>query len=185
MKDAAQTEFETWQARMDALAETPMTPDVLDALPDDELGAVIDRKVWAAIGEEPADWDRRLRQLSPGKRMFCTTQLAEGEIDNGGFHQYFYNSSGEFAPDAVDGLLLIGAAEHAELLQRAMAVFLEESDLQGRIRRDGSLEAFLESYTETRLEPLASLWWDLSKRIGLESLRLRYVRAHLREFADE
>ena len=42
---------------------------------------------------------------------------------NGGFHQYFHNSSGDLAPLAVQGLKAIGAENTVQILERALAIF--------------------------------------------------------------
>lgn len=47
----------------------------------------------------------------------------EGEVNNGGFDQYFFNSSGDRARQALAGLELIGARRAAGVLLRAMDLF--------------------------------------------------------------
>ena len=42
------------------------------------------------------------------------------EIANGGFWQFFFNSSGVLAPEARDGFRAIGMADVADVIQRAM-----------------------------------------------------------------
>lgn len=184
MSPDEQRAFEEWKARMDALAKRPLPVDDLAALDDGDLGAVVQRKVWAALGEDHTRWKRRLRRMPPGHRMFWIVPIVEDEVHNGGFHQYFWNMFGPYAPDALEALHLIGAREHADVLHEAMETFLRESELQARIRRDGSLEAFAAAYKDTRLTALDPLWWDLSKRIDLERLMLRYVREHMEVFAN-
>lgn len=44
----------------------------------------------------------------------------DGEVDNGGLHQYFLNSSGDMAPYAVAGLERLNAKEALALLKSAM-----------------------------------------------------------------
>src|SRR5207253_6180924 len=45
------------------------------------------------------------------------------EVMNGGFHQYFHNSSGDIAPFAIEGLKAVGATESLRILERALAIF--------------------------------------------------------------
>lgn len=184
MSSDEQREFDAWRAEMTALAHRRLSPATLAALDDSDLGAVLQRKAWAALGEDNRHWKRRLRRMPAGQRMFWLLPIADEEIHNGGFHQFFWNQFGRFAPDALDGLRLIGAHKHADVLHDAMETFLDESDLQDRIRQDGSLEAFAAAYSETRLTALNPLWWDLSEHIDLDALSLQYARAHLEEFAD-
>ena len=47
----------------------------------------------------------------------------ETEVNNGGFDQYFFNSTGSRAHEAANALGLIGAFQMAELLESAIAKF--------------------------------------------------------------
>jgi hypothetical protein len=47
----------------------------------------------------------------------------DGEVMNGGFHQYFHNSAGNNAGVALAGLKDMGATSTAAILESAMAVF--------------------------------------------------------------
>jgi hypothetical protein len=49
--------------------------------------------------------------------------LLRGEVDNGGFEQYFTNSSGDNLYEAMTALDLIGAVRTASILRRACAKF--------------------------------------------------------------
>ena len=84
--------------------------EVLAAIPDDKLEqAIIDfvaEKTASTGGDERAT----LKSLSVGFRAVYATWVLEGEVDNGGFNQFFWNHSDEMALDAVDGL-----ADHVEI----------------------------------------------------------------------
>lgn len=47
----------------------------------------------------------------------------EDEVNNGGFHQYFNNSSGDHSAETVLALDAIGAKAMADILRHAMARF--------------------------------------------------------------
>jgi penicillin V acylase-like amidase (Ntn superfamily) len=47
----------------------------------------------------------------------------EAEVNNGGFHQFFYNSAGDNTEDTIQALEIIGAATMAEITRRAAAMF--------------------------------------------------------------
>ena len=47
----------------------------------------------------------------------------QSEVCNGGFHQFFCNSTGVLAPEALEGFLAIGMIEWAALLETAMSTF--------------------------------------------------------------
>jgi len=50
-------------------------------------------------------------------------QDLEDEVNNGGFHQYFFNSAGDNALDAVLALEHMGATYTANILRAAIAMF--------------------------------------------------------------
>ena len=77
----------------------------------------------------PEDFDgllvstkREFELLKPQVRVaYCLHQL-EAEVNNGGFHQFLSNSSGEYVRETIDALTQIQAPKTRELLQRAVAI---------------------------------------------------------------
>jgi len=59
--------------------------------------------------------------LSPAGQVFRSVWELEAEVNNGGFDQYFFNSSGEGAPFVTDALRAIGAHAAADIAARAIA----------------------------------------------------------------
>jgi hypothetical protein len=47
----------------------------------------------------------------------------EAEVNNGGFHQHFYNSAGDNTAEAIQALEAIGARKMSDILGRAAAKF--------------------------------------------------------------
>ena len=47
----------------------------------------------------------------------------QSEVCNGGFHQFFCNSTGVLAPEALEGFRAIGMLKWAALLEKAMSTF--------------------------------------------------------------
>ena len=69
----------------------------------------------------PADGFSKL--TVPEQRFFAVRVLV-GEVYNGGFDQYFFNSAADCYPSAVEGLLELGASHSLRLLRKAKeAVF--------------------------------------------------------------
>ena len=61
--------------------------------------------------------------LSEAERIFYITQTLEMEVNNGGFSQFFYNSSGNFSNELVSAFTAIGANATAAVCQKAVAAF--------------------------------------------------------------
>ncbi len=76
------------------------------------------RERFLAINETP-------RPGSPDTpdHMIWNIDWMETEINNGGFHQYFFNSTGDHSADTARQLRLIGAVKTAELIERGRALF--------------------------------------------------------------
>ncbi len=66
----------------------------------------------------------------------------EGEVNNGGFHQYFYNSAGDRTAETIQALEIIGAFAMAEIVKRAAQKFPYGMPPKNRFeRQDALLEA--------------------------------------------
>ena len=61
--------------------------------------------------------------LSKEERIFYITQTLEMEVNNGGFSQFFYNSSGDFSNELVGAFTAIGANATAAICQKAISAF--------------------------------------------------------------
>ncbi len=89
------------------------------------------------------------------------------EIANGGLEQYFSNSTGILAPEAVLGLQRIGKPELAAALQKAMAL-LGEPYPRERAERGERLTALTGGATkETQGFSLVPKW--VANKVGMDS----------------
>ena len=61
--------------------------------------------------------------LSEAERIFYITQKLEMEVNNGGFSQFFYNSSGNFSNELVGAFTAIGANATVAICQKAISAF--------------------------------------------------------------
>jgi hypothetical protein len=64
-----------------------------------------------------------LASLSRLQRDALCVQYFQAELNNGGMHQYLFNSSGDFARETPDVFHRIGAHEAARILAEANAFF--------------------------------------------------------------
>lgn len=88
------------------------------------------------------------QSLSEEERIVLAIEGLEREVNNGGYSQFFTNSSGEFAPIIVESLLRIGCLENAKIAQRAIEA-LGVQDLS-----PDSLQTVFESEDDARDELL-------------------------------
>lgn len=61
--------------------------------------------------------------LSPARRAWLLAWQVDGEVHNGGFDQYYLNSSGDGAADAPEAFRLFGHPQAAAIIERCNAVF--------------------------------------------------------------
>lgn len=78
-------------------------------------------------------------RLNEHERVFFITQTVEQEVNNGGFSQFFFNSSGDFSNEMVEAFTKIGALKTAEICRKALTVFDGPVPV-GREEREALLE---------------------------------------------
>jgi YD repeat-containing protein len=67
----------------------------------------------------------------------------EGEVNNGGFHQYFYNSAGDRTEETIQALEIVGACAMADIVKRAAQKFAGGMPPKNRFeRQDVLLKAY-------------------------------------------
>ena len=92
----------------------------------DSLMATSDKtKIIISIDDDiSAVWDEdSLNRFTEAQKDFHYIQELEREINNGGFNQYFFNSSGNYAHETLIALKAIGANNTAKMLQNAINEF--------------------------------------------------------------
>jgi hypothetical protein len=67
-------------------------------------------------------WRVDYHELSTPERVFRSIWELEGEVNNGGLDQYFFNSSGSLVPHVVGALEAIGAFRIAGILENAIGL---------------------------------------------------------------
>ncbi|MFO0897842.1 MAG: DUF4375 domain-containing protein [Pirellulales bacterium] len=100
------------------------------------------RSAWAP--PEGKDWS----DFTEPQRHVSAVQILDAEVRNGGFLQYFFNSSGDQWPAAAAGLTAIGAKRDRELVDRAIALFGPTPPSTDREERARQLAALAEKDEE-------------------------------------
>jgi hypothetical protein len=72
-------------------------------------------------------------------------EALEGEVNNGGFDQFFYNNAGDNTADTILALEAIGAVRTADIVKRAAAMFPGGMPPKERVARQNVLLATLHS----------------------------------------
>ena len=124
-------------------------------------------------------WGDDMENLTDAQRTFYYNQNLEREVNNGGFNQYFINSSGDFAHETINSLKIIGANRTADILQSAIDQFPDKkvpSDRDERIE----LVAQVEETANEKWEDLDQKFFEYKD--NLNSLNIEYVKKYRTEF---
>lgn len=81
--------------------------------------------VWRSIRiyDGPEAFLRQFRAVRPEVGHLFAAHWCQSEVRNGGLHQFFSNSTGVLAPEALEGFRAVGVEEWAEILAEAMRFF--------------------------------------------------------------
>lgn len=156
-----------------------LTPAILAGIPDADLAQAIRDFTLEAIGGEWVDQPERIPALGPGFAAAYFTDIAEVEINNGGFNQLFYNCGRKSVVLAKAGAELLGLHGFAALLGRALEIEERERPRLGKIREAGSLEVFFESYQDDPFRELDDAFSQLDPKTGVALVRLVRIRPEL------
>ena len=116
---------------------------------------------------------------SAPQKVFSTIWEVESEVNNGGFSQYFGNSSAGTASFVVEALRTIGAPGTADICERAIAVAFPS----GLPVSDNAIRSAGGDFSDEVLDKLESLDREfLSYPHDLTELLFAYVSEHPEEF---
>ena len=114
---------------------------------DRELPAILLQLIFGSL--DLAEGEAGLMRLTRGQRALYLVSLFDGEVRNGGFHQYFSNSSGDYASLTAGALSYFGATEAASLLREGMRRFPDGNPSSERNERDLELsELGIKSFSD-------------------------------------
>jgi hypothetical protein len=117
--------------------------------------------------------------LTDSQRNFYYNQNLEREVNNGGFNQYFINSSGAFAHETINSLRVIGANHTADILQSAIDQFPGKKVPSNRDERI-DLVGRIEETANEKWEELDQKFFEYKD--NLNSLNIEYVKKYRTEF---
>ncbi|MEZ4817521.1 MAG: DMP19 family protein [Flavobacteriaceae bacterium] len=89
-----------------------------------------------------------IEELNSSQRTFLFVENLEREINNGGFNQFYFNSSGDYSLETIDALLEIGAKRTAEIVKIANSEFKNGIVPKKRTKRQEELELIEEKAQE-------------------------------------
>lgn len=161
-----------------------LTTDILEKVSDEDLLQTIFDNLSEKL---PTDYTKTYETVitfSKPKQAIYIIWLLEAEVNNGGFNQYYFNTSGQYAALTPEALKLVGADKFADLATKANQVYIAENKKITK-DQDGTLEGFSKSYDNNPLNKFDDEFYELNKNDMLQKIQIEYIRKHLNEFVDK
>jgi len=152
----------------------------LSKLPDENLADAIVEYVSEKSGNDERRAFDVLNVSPQGVRYIYATWWVDGEVNNGGFHQYFWNHGDWMADVAIAAYEVMGGNEYAAIMREATSIWRGERETMKSFQERGTLEAFSESNKHTRLGPLDERYYDLQGMVY--RLQIDFIRNHPEKF---
>ena len=161
-----------------------LTKEIINQTPDDQLTTVIFDNISSKLPKDYKKEYKTILTLSKGRQAIYTIWCVEGEVNNGGFNQFYFNSSGQYAQLAPEAFKLVGADKLAEVMLRTNNIYETNKKSIKRLQ-DGTLEGFNESYKDNPLNKLDHEFYELSKTEDLNQLQISFIKNNIDQFIDK
>lgn len=137
-------------------------------------------RTWDAVLEalKPAekDYNAAIRKLPKPWRAVYTTFWLECEVNNGGHHQFFWNSDGALIAETQADLELIGAIPFLALFTEARKIYGAHNYAEEKTSSSNTWEGFTAAYREKRMDELDTAFYKEPKNIG--TYLGEFIRSH-------
>lgn len=139
------------------------------------------RALWSSLVKRGHFLPGGFESLSEPEKLYFAVGVLAGEVYNGGFDQYFFNSSGSDYLYAEKGLLAVGATRAFELLHIAKELLFpatavpEDTKTRRQVLRDDP-ECTRLAQLDPKLDDLDREFWTDPEK--LESRLRAFAREH-------
>jgi Domain of unknown function (DUF4375) len=154
--------------------------EILAATPDELVADMVYDFALGKIGDDVKKEQEVVMSFREGVRNLYVSRLLNFEVGNGGFNQFYFNSSGKFALLAPAAFEYFGAQMLANIVRNANAVRASEAKWIRAVTRIRTIESFMESYRHTKLQPLGEQYWRHNESLG--ALWLAKIRSCPEDF---
>ena len=115
--------------------------------------------------------------MTVAERHLCAIEDLDAEVNNGGFAQYYFNSSGDNWQDALAGLAAIGAERRHRLMLGTVEKFGDAKPAIDRNTRTSQLSKIVRN-KEDPFNEQDSAWYEIEDE-NLDQLKFKYNLANL------
>jgi len=160
-----------------------LTEQIIDTTSDDMLLEVVYNNLFhKLLAANDKEYEIVMSWNKSRQAIYMIVQL-EAEVNNGGYNQFYFNSSGQFAQALPDALKLVGATKFADLTERANNTF-EKDKSKITEHQDGTIEGFSKSYENNPLHKFDDEFYKLNETKNLQKIQVDYIRKNKKEFTD-
>jgi hypothetical protein len=121
----------------------------------------------------------RPESISEEEKVLVYIEELEREVNNGGFYQFFFNSSGDYTEEAVQSLRKIGSVKFLNLLESAIAQFPNSFVPKDSVERQRILKS-IEDEAKSVWNSLDSEFYKYKEDIY--TLMLTYIANNIEKF---
>jgi hypothetical protein len=161
-----------------------LTEHIIDATSNDNILQVVFDNLSAKL---PADYKKEYECVmtwNKSRQAIYMIWALEAEVNNGGYNQFYFNSSGQFYKYLPEALRLVGANKFADLTQQANNIFEMENNKITK-HQGGTIEGFSKSYDDNSLNNLDTKFYELYKTENLLQIQVDYIRKNKKDFIDK
>jgi hypothetical protein len=133
------------------------------------------RRLWCSLVDRVHDAGAGYAGLTEAERRYFAVGVLEGDVYNGGFDQYFFNSASSWFDDAVLGLGDMGATATLGLLLRARQVLFGDGPVPTDIATRRGISRAITPAQAAELEAIDALFWKDPD--GLEARKQSFLVA--------
>jgi hypothetical protein len=128
-----------------------------------------------------------LQKLPKIYQIIYSTTVIEGEIYNGGFYQYYGNSTAqEFNEIGIESFSMIGAQKTSALLEEVFNKIIEQSQtFKSEYQKNGIQDSFnkaSDEMNEIRIEEYDNKFYEIFEKENVKELKLKYIKSNIDSF---
>ena len=180
MKEAIKDDWENWMdAYQNRKIYSDFTLEELKAIPDNLiLFAIEDFVIEKIASEDLAEVYDKFKTLPVAHQFIFAVRTFISEVNNGGFDQFFFNSSSFFVKEAHAGLGRMEAIDVMAILNKAMTLVYKDLNLLTKMKA-GDLRV---SITDPTIKAALTKLESELKTDHIDGMMIAYVQQHLSEF---
>jgi hypothetical protein len=142
----------------------PLDAKILDLTDSAEVAS----KAFASLVDAHAkgkNYEAYVASLPKHWRIIYAAISLDGEVMNGGFHQYFWNTEGRWNREAEESLETIGAEPFLKLFRDAKRIFDAHDYPAEKAKAGKSWDLFSVGYKEKRMGNLDTMYFEEKKSL--------------------